>query len=503
MILLHDLLGAVPDVVVLRGGPTTFTTAAVDSRGLAGGELFFAVPGPERDGHDFLAHAARSGARGLVVQRAEPASSLPPDARVTVLQVPDTLRALQRTAAQVRRRSAPALVAVTGSAGKTTTKTLIAAALGARYPTLSNRASFNNHLGVPLTLSGIGPEHTHVVCEIGTNHRGEVPHLGDLAAPDVSVVTNVGLAHLGNFTDRDELAREKTDLFRRTRPGGTWVVNGDDDLLTRTAEGLPEAVHARIVRVGFGAPNGIRALQVDVDAAGIRGVLLVGGRRHPFELAVVGRHFVYAAMMAVAVGEVFGIPAEEVLEALRPVPSPPGRARPIRVGEQLLVIDDSYNGSPDAMLAASALLGDLEAEVKVAVLGEMRELGRFSADLHAQVGTGLAAAATHLVTIGDDARPLRAAARAAGLPSEAIHVAASAPAAHAVVTGILGEHPGRAAIVLAKGSRFMHMERVPIALGSPGSTGPAGDGAGCTLASCPRYIRCDHCPDLTTSRPLA
>jgi UDP-N-acetylmuramoyl-tripeptide--D-alanyl-D-alanine ligase len=487
MILLDDVLTAVPDGVVLHSGATHFPAAAVDSRRLAGGELFFAVAGPERDGHDFLAQALRAGAGGLVVSRADAVAALAPLGDVAVLAVPDTLKALQRMAAQVRRRADPTLVAVTGSAGKTTTKTLIAAALAVRFDVLTNAASFNNHLGVPLTLSGIGPQHTHVVAELGSNHPGEIPELARLVAPDVAVVTKVGMAHLGNFADRVELAEEKSDLLRCTRPDGTWVLNGDDPLLLRAAARLPQATTVRIVTVGYAEGNRIRVEQVDVGRGGTTGVLVVGDRRYPFSLALTGRHFGYALMQAVAVAETFGITPETTLEALREVPSPPGRARPIPVDDALLVIDDTYNGSPDAMLAAAALLADLDGELKIAVLGQMGELGRFSQSLHDRVGRAFAASATHVVTVGDDAEPLRLRA-AQDLPDGRTHRAGSAAEALAVVQQLLAGRSGTSAVVVAKGSRFTHMERVPLGL----TAGPTG----CARPRCPRSITCADCPDL-------
>ena len=446
MILLDDVLTAVPDGVVLHSGATHFPAAAVDSRRLAGGELFFAVAGPERDGHDFLAQALRAGAGGLVVSRADAVAALAPLGDVAVLAVPDTLKALQRMAAQVRRRADPTLVAVTGSAGKTTTKTLIAAALAVRFDELAR-----------------------------------------LVAPDVAVVTKVGMAHLGNFADRVELAEEKSDLLRCTRPDGTWVLNGDDPLLLRAAARLPQATTVRIVTVGYAEGNRIRVEQVDVGRGGTTGVLVVGDRRYPFSLALTGRHFGYALMQAVAVAETFGITPETTLEALREVPSPPGRARPIPVDDALLVIDDTYNGSPDAMLAAAALLADLDGELKIAVLGQMGELGRFSQSLHDRVGRAFAASATHVVTVGDDAEPLRLRA-AQDLPDGRTHRAGSAAEALAVVQQLLAGRSGTSAVVVAKGSRFTHMERVPLGL----TAGPTG----CARPRCPRSITCADCPDL-------
>lgn len=492
MIALADLLETVPGSRVLSAdshGDVGFTRASIDSRDITGGELFFAITGGTRDGHDFTTHSAQAGARGLVVSR-----PVPPIEGVTVIEVPDTLDALQRCAAAVRQRNPAQVIGVTGSAGKTTAKTMIAQALEADFKVLANRASYNNHLGVPLNLTGIDHHHTYVVAEIGTNHRGEIAHLAGLVAPDLSVITNVGYAHLGNFADRDELAREKTDLLRATRPGGTWVLNGDDLLLTSTAAHLPEAAAARVIRVGFGPDNDVRAVDVTVDENGTRGLLhLTTGtpQRIPFALPTAGRHFAYAAMIAVAIADRYGIDPARALGQLHAAPVPQGRASLHRLTPTLLVIDDSYNASPDAALSALDLLGSLPATDKVAVLGEMRELGHRTADLHRRVGAAAAEHATHLVTVGKGAEPARIAAAAHGLPADRIQEAASAREAHDVVRAIIDRKvDGSAAetVVLVKGSRFRHMERVALGL--------AGRTIDCDRSLCTLSTNCSICPGL-------
>lgn len=490
MIQVGDVLAAVEGAEVVRKNAETFGRASVDTREITGGELFVAIPGPSRDGHDFAAAAVRAGATGVLISRSMADVPGLDELSATVVRVPDTLTALQQAAGHARNRCTASVVAVTGSAGKTTAKTLIAQVLGAKFEILANRASFNNHLGVPLTLTQIEPGHTQVICEVGTNHPGEIGHLTGLVSPDVSVVTNVGFAHLGNFADQQDLANEKTDIFNHTRPGGTWVINGDDELLTATTLALPGAAQATVVRVGFGADNDLRAVDVAVDEHGTRGRIEVDGQSLPFSIGAAGRHFGYAAMLAVAVGRAHGIAPAEAIEALRGVTPPAGRATLRRIDDNLLMIDDSYNGSPDAMISSLDLLAALPGTVKVAVLGEMRELGGFSEELHTRVGHRAAAGATHLITVGKDAGPLRSGAASSGLPSANILTAESAQDAFGQVRKILTEAgPGAEAVVLAKGSRAVHMERVYLGL--------AGHTVGCALTACPLYINCADCPDLT------
>jgi UDP-N-acetylmuramoyl-tripeptide--D-alanyl-D-alanine ligase len=383
---------------------------------------------------------------------------------------------------------------VTGSAGKTTAKTMIAQVLSAKFSVLANQASYNNHLGVPLNLTRIDPGHTHVVAEIGTNHPGEIAHLAGLVHPDVAVITNIGWAHAGNFADHDALAAEKTDLLRATRPGGAWVVNGDDPQLARIVPTLP-ATAATLVRCGFGPGNDVRAVNVEVDEHGTRGILRFAARRQdvPFTLAAAGRHFASSAMLAVAVGELYGIDPATAVAALQATAPPPGRAALHRQADDLLMLDDSYNASPDAMLASLDLLGSLPGTVKIAVLGEMRELGATSADLHRRVGRATATHATHLITVGDDTAPLQEEARAGGLPADRAHTAGSAREALALVREILEDcrraTPPPRLVVLAKGARFRHMERIPLGL--------AGRDVSCPKALCTLYINCSACDQLS------
>ena len=493
MIQVDDVLAAVEGAELVRratgGDAGRFGRASVDTRDITGGELFVAIPGPTRDGHDFAAAAVRAGATGVLISRSLADTPELAGLDATVIRVPDTLVALQQAAAQARRRSTASVVAVTGSAGKTTAKTLIAQVLQAKFEVLANKASFNNHLGVPLTLTQIEPAQTHVISEIGTNHPGEIGHLSGLVAPDVSVVTNVGFAHLGNFAGQPELAVEKTDIFNHTRPGGTWIVNGDDELLTNTTLALPGAEEATVVRVGFGAGNDLRAVDVNVDENGTRGLIEVDGQTLPFSIGAAGRHFAYATMLAIAVGRAYGIAPSEGIEALRGVQPPAGRASLRRIDDELLMIDDSYNGSPDAMIGSLDLLAALPGEVKVAVLGQMGELGDFSHELHTRVGHKAADCVTDLITVGPNAAPLQAGARDRGLEPAQVHTASSALEAFEQVKNVL-QRQEATAVVLAKGARAMHMERVYLGL--------AGHQVACALTSCPLYINCADCPKLTT-----
>lgn len=468
---------------VVRSGHSDFVRVIINTREAVPGDLFFALPGVGRDGHDFVADAARRGASGAVVSRS--VGDLPDG--FTVVEVPDVPAALRELGRARRRASRATVVAVTGSAGKTTTKNMITHVLGARHPVLASQASFNNHLGVPLTLCAVEPEHTFVVAEIGTNARGEIDDLAALVEPDVGVITNIGFAHIGNFADQRELATEKTDLLERVRAGGDWVLNGDDELLITTAAGRRRG-QTVLTRVGFRPDNDIRALDVTVDEHGSRGTIAVDGRLLPFQLGVSGHHFVRAALAAVAVARIGGDDVGEAVDALEGFTAPPGRASLLRLTPSLLVLDDSYNASPDATLAALDLLDAVRAERAVAVIGEMRELGAHSARLHRLVGAKAARTATDLITVGAAGEELRAAAVEHGLDPARVWDADSAREAYLYTRKIVDG--GGVCAILIKGSRFTHMERVHLGL--------SGRMIGCGLDSCHLYIHCSGCSALET-----
>ncbi|MGH3856321.1 MAG: UDP-N-acetylmuramoyl-tripeptide--D-alanyl-D-alanine ligase [Pseudonocardiaceae bacterium] len=463
-------------------GPTSFTQAVINSGSAGEGCLFVALRGAIRDGHDYVRDAIASGAAGVLVSR-----GVDVPLGVTVIEAPDTLQAFQDLAGALRRQYGPRIVAITGSAGKTTTKDMVAHVLRSRFDVLASAGSHNNHLGVPLTLSSLEPAHSHAVVEIGANNKGEIAALAALAAPDIGVVTNVGYAHIGNFGSQEEIAVEKVSLFDHVSVGGVCVINGDDALLDAATERSLNGSGKRRVSVGFGAHNDVWVESVQPREDGVSGVVRHAGDSADFFVGVLGRHLVYSALLAMAIGLENGISLESGAEALRSFVPPPGRSTLMWLRPGLVLLDDSHNASPDAVLAALTLLAELPGKAKVAVLGEMRELGRHSAQLHALVGARAAAVASHLVTVGPDGELMAAAAVRGGLDAGTTWCVPSAGDALRRVRRILAG-TADASAVLVKGARFTHMERV--------SLGLRGRTIGCGLANCRLYINCASCPQL-------
>ncbi|MFN7939922.1 MAG: UDP-N-acetylmuramoyl-tripeptide--D-alanyl-D-alanine ligase [Bryobacteraceae bacterium] len=380
---------------------------SVDTRTLAAGDLFFALRGPNHDGHGFLAAAFAKGAVAAVVDH------IPSDARPewVLLVVDDTQQALERMGAWARNEWGGDVVGVTGSAGKTTTKDIIAAFLEIHRAVGKTVGNLNNHVGVPLSILRI-PEAAQVaVLEMGMNHAGEIAALTKIARPQVGVVTNSGYAHIENFDSVDGIALAKGELIEGLGPQGTAVLNADDERVSRMA-----ARHSgRVLTYGFSENADFRAEDVHYSPEGVR--FRVGDVELESKLS--GRHGVSNLLAGVAVASVFGIGAEELRPAARAFE--PGAMRGKRIEKNgILHINDCYNSNPDAARAMLDVLADTPARRRIAVLGEMLELGRWSEPLHRDLGFYAARSGLHvLVGIRGAARHAVNASLEGGLPADA------------------------------------------------------------------------------------
>jgi UDP-N-acetylmuramoyl-tripeptide--D-alanyl-D-alanine ligase len=421
---------------------------AFDSRRIEQGGLFFARHGESRDGHDFVKDACAGGAVGAVVERM--VDDVPRG--FVQIEVPKSLDALQGLAGHVRGRLAIPVVAISGSNGKTTTKEMLAAILSPSMKTYKSPGNFNNHIGLPMAILGV-PEATEVlVVELGSNHRGEIAGLSDIAAPTLGVITNVGKAHIGHFGSLAEVAREKTDLIRHLASRGKAVVNGDDrDLLSALGD-----VNVRTIFFGLGEGLDYRATDIEGDSISGVGFRVAGVR---VRLAAAGLHNVYNALAAIAAAAELGVSPAEAADALEGF-------RPVRTktyaGAGITIIDDSYNANPDSVRAALALLSGYPTGRKVFVMGEMLELGEASARLHHQAGEAIASSGVDvLIAIGRLTREATVGAFAKGMPADCVFFFEDKAEAIASIRKILA--PGD--VVLVKGSRGAALEEICIFLG--------------------------------------
>ncbi len=445
---------------LISGDPgRVFDAISTDSRTLmpapastrAAGTLFIALSGPTFDGHAFLHDVTAKGVAGLLV-------AVPPVivTHAAVIVVPDPLTALQRLGHEVRRRSHSRVVAITGSAGKTTTKEATAACLAPRYRVFSSVGNLNNHIGLPLSLLELRHGADVGVVELGMNHAGEIRTLVALAEPDIRVWTNVGDAHIGHFGSADAIADAKAELLEGAGPGTIVVANADDARVMHHVSRCP----ATVKTFGFGATADVRAvLCEDYGFEGTRTSVTTPWGSLSLDLALAGRANVLNVMAAATVALELGVPAADVvyaaagLRALRQR----GAVRDLASGVRL--VDDSYNASPAAVTAMLATLAaTATAGRRVAVIGEMRELGDGALALHTACGRAAGGAGIDvLVAIGGPAADgLIDGAREAGMTASQLFRFADSATAVGAVAGIVRAGD----LVLVKGSRGTHTELV-------------------------------------------
>jgi UDP-N-acetylmuramoyl-tripeptide--D-alanyl-D-alanine ligase len=388
-----EYLGVPSDELGPNFDPNAVATGySIDSRTIKPGEVFFAVLGERMDGHDFIDQAIEKGAIAAVVSQAKSPAlkgnvgsgvhAHPP----AFIPVEDTLVALQLLAQAVRRLWAGPLIAVTGSAGKTTTKEAIAHVLASRFRVHKSEGNFNNHFGLPLMLLKLEPEHDCAVVELGMSHLGEITALAQIAQPDTGVVTNVAPVHLEFFKDIAEIARAKYELIESLPKAGTAVLNADDEFVSQFGKGF----NGKVVTFGL-APNASVRAQ-NIESKGHQGSVfdvLAGNRRERAALPLVGSHNIHNALASIAVALEREIPLPEAVASLATMAAADKRGQVVRIGN-ITVINDCYNSNPKALAAMVDALAEMPAKRRIVVAGEMLELGPQGEAMHRESGQHIA-----------------------------------------------------------------------------------------------------------------
>ena len=449
---LKDIIAGTGGALITSAdGPSLLTGISIDSRTVKSGQVFFAIRGEFHDGHDHLKEAYDSGAVLAVVDSnfKALADRIPPSALIVV---EDTIEALQFLAAYWRSRFDIPLVAVVGSVGKTTTKEMAAQVISTMGPCLKNEGNLNNHIGLPLSLMDLSDYHRYAVLELGANIPGEIRLLSSIARPNAAVITRLGWAHLEGFGDPESLIQEKSSVLDELPASGWCALNTDDPRYDELKN------RANCDVIGYGLESGeVRASEISLGEV-TSFVLETPSGSERVHLKTFGRHFIENALAAVAVALPFGIPIEKMVSGLDVWNPLEQRGRIIEPQPGVFFIDDTYNANPLSMETALSSLSALRSEgVTVAVLGEMKELGKFSDEGHAYVGGAAGKLGIdYLVAVGESAGLVAKGALLAGMEAEKVIECQNENDAVKALTGLLA--PG--VWILFKGSRAARMERI-------------------------------------------
>jgi len=469
MLKLSDVLEALSGVRP-EGKDEVITEATIDSRQVIPGSMFVALPGERTDGHDYIEQAFKRGAVIALVQRdltdrlpvLDIRSGLQPEA-INKIQGPfciwveNTLKALQQVARFWRRKLTLRVVGITGSVGKSTTKELVAEVLSQRYRTLKNVGNLNNEIGLPLTLLSLTEGHERAVLEMGFYVPGEIAFLCDLAQPQIGVITNVSAVHAERAGSIEAIARGKAELIQvlPSAPVGVAILNYDDPLVREMAS----QTKARVFF--YGLDSGADLWADGIESLGLEGIrfrLHYRGEILHLRVPMIGRHSVHTALRAAAVGLVDNLTWQEIVDGLH-TSTTQLRLMIVRAENGAMILDDSYNSSPESTLAALNLLDELEGR-KVAVLGDMLELGPYEEQGHVLVGVRASEVVNELVTVGERGRIIANAALKAGLPASATKDFSNTQETIEYLRERLNDQD----VVLVKGSRAMQMDLIVAAL---------------------------------------
>lgn len=430
------------DAQLIQKGAETFTGVSTDTRTLQPGQLFIPLVGPHFNGHDFIAEAIARGATAVLIS--ELRSEIFPE-EVTVLFVADTLMALQMLAQAYLREVHPRKIAITGSVGKTTTKELIDGVLSEKYKTYKNKGNYNNHIGLPLTLLDMPADTEVLVVEMGMNHEGEIRRLAEMVEPDIAVITNIGDSHIEYFGSREAILKAKMEIAENFTDQQSLFVNGDDALLKGACQTVPVCVS-----VGTGTAFAVTDYDMTSDFKS-RFTVQCDAEMLEVTLALPGRHNASNTLFAVAIGHQLGLTKEAIKSGLEKTKPLPMRLQPKKINNMIL-IDDTYNASPDSVLSAAQVLISTEATRRILVFADILELGELSDDIHRQLGERLGELKlTKIMCYGPHSKQL----------INAIDQFSTAhfESADALAEALKSEATAGDAI-LFKGSRGMHVETV-------------------------------------------
>jgi len=452
MIHISDILAATRGKLISGDEDTEFKGISIDSRNIEDGYLFIPIKGERFDGHSFIESALSNGARGTLTNKKMDGKI---SSKKCIIMVEDTLKALQDVAKYFLKKANIPVVAVTGSTGKTTTKELIYSVLSQKYKVLKNKGNFNNHIGLPLTLLNIEEEHEMIILEMGMSNRGEIDLLARITTPEVGVITNIGICHIENLGSKEEIFNAKMELTNYMDESSVLILNGDDEYLSKKK--LHNTKYRKVF-TGLNKDNDICITEInDLGHEGVEFSIEFNNENHDFKLNVPGVHNVYNALLAIGVGMHYNVSLEKIRYGLQSFYGNKMRLNIVDLGEDIKLVNDCYNANPDSMRAALSVVERIRAKRKVAVLGDMLELGDYSENAHKEIGKLAYEKGVDLIlTVGNSAHDIAKGAVESGFSRERVFALTDNMTAINLLS-ILKE-PGD--LILIKGSRGMKMEEI-------------------------------------------
>ncbi len=405
---IRDILKATGGTLLTGDEDLIINGITTDSRQSAPGALFVPIIGDKFDGHDFFRAAFDQGATAALTQKETELL-----VGKTIIRVKDTFKALGDIAAYYKAICSIPTVAVTGSVGKTTTKDMLASVLSQKYNTLKTEHSFNNEIGLPLTIFRLEKEHEAIVLEMGMNHFGEIERLASIGKPDVAVITNIGQAHIEHLGSREGIFKAKMEITKLFTEKNTLIVNGDDDLLSTVKGTLP----CKIIYYGIKNPeNDVYAEDVrDLGLRGIEFTAVADGERYKIRVNVPGEHNVYNALAAICVGREFGVSMNDITEGIKNFELTEMRMA-VEEYNGITIINDCFNASPDSIKAALKVLAKVDCTRRIAILGDMLEMGGYAEKAHYELGAEVYKSGCDLLlTAGENMKHLARGAKDSGM----------------------------------------------------------------------------------------
>lgn len=444
---INDILKATNGSLICGEADFEISEITTDSRKAGPNMMFVPIVGENNDGHDYIDSAFSGGADVVITHK-----DIPERAGKNIIRVSDTRIAFGDIARYYKEKYKLPTVAITGSVGKTTTKDMISAVLAMKYNTLKTQGNFNNDIGLPITVFRLEKKHEMAVLEMGMSHMGEINYLASIAKPDVSVITNIGMSHIENLGSQENIYLSKMQICDYFDKGNLLVANGDDKFL-KDASGDFE-----IITYGIENKN-CDLVAENIENLGIEGTKFdveIDGKRHKFYVKIPGVHNVYNALAAIAVGRRFEISIEDIASGIREFQLTNMRME-IKKHKDIIIIDDCYNASPDSIRAAVNVLKDTKAGRKIAILGDVLEMGAFAEKELYEVGLGIHSIDA-VITVGDNAKYIAKGAELAGV--EKVVRFKTVPEAIEFLPGFIESGDN----VLVKASRGMHFEKIVEAL---------------------------------------